>query len=106
MAVAGSRSAITVIAGSPTLRSTTEHGGHTPMVIGPTLMTDGLGFPTKILAGPLITMAVGSDWRITGGSGSPVTNGVRLGYRGVQAATTLVGRRYRPRPKPFTKVGR
>src|SRR6266699_3847214 len=63
------------------------------MVTGPTPMTDGHGFLTKILAGQLIIMGGGPVWPTTAGSGfrAKISIGDRPGFPGEPGVTTSAG---------------
>src|SRR6266568_4391154 len=63
------------------------------MVTGPTPMTDGHGFLTKISGGPPIIMGAGLAWPIRAGFGSLVAiwTGDRPGFPGEPGVTTSAG---------------
>src|SRR5438046_4852094 len=67
------------------------------MATGLTPITVGRGFPTKISAGPRITMVGGLTWGITAGFGfrEPTWIGDQPGFRGERVAIILAGPRCR-----------
>src|SRR5205814_1971972 len=94
------------MSGSPMLRPA-RIGDHTPMAIGPTPTSAGLGYRMKISVGRPITMVAGSGSRTTVGAGFPDMNGDRPGSHGEPAEIMSAGLRClrRPAVKSFMKVG-
>src|SRR6266853_5756398 len=94
------------MSGSPMLRPT-RIGDPTRMAIGPTPMSAGLGYRTRISVGRPITMVAGSGVRITAGAGFQDMNGDRRGFHGEPVEIMLAGIHClrKAAAKSFMKVG-
>ena len=93
----GARPPPTVTSGNRARPSNRAAGVPTPTAAGFTPTPVGPGFRKSRSAGRLITTDVGRACAVSAGSGCPVTNGRRRGFRGARAMITWVGRRFLPK---------